>query len=127
MRGHLSVTLTGKGLVQPLQLFHNPRIRPAPLVKPAAGVPWHTLPDFQHQIIEFIGHPRGFEIELVEVAPFLKGREADETVPDCGVVESCTGIRSIAAVSAALSKTTPVMLEGLADHLWTWHEFFIFN
>ena len=43
------------------------------------------------------------------------------------IVESCAGIRSIAVVSAALSKTTPAMLEGLADHLWTRHEFFIFN
>ena len=42
---------------------------------------------------EFLGHPRRLEIELVEVAPFLKGREADETVPDCGVVEPCAGIR----------------------------------
>jgi len=50
-----------------------------PLLIPA---PDHRVP----------GHPRRLEIELVEVAPFLKGREADETVPKCGFVESCAGI-----------------------------------
>ncbi len=64
---------------------------------------------------EFLGHPRRLEIELVEVAPFVKGREADETVPDCGVVESCAGIRSEKR-QQDIDMLEPVLLATYQEH-----------